>query len=279
MQARLTLIHALTPLHAGTGQAAGAIDLPIARERPTGIPYIPGSSLKGALRAREGDDKWKHAIFGPETANASEHAGAIQFADAHLLLLPVRSLWGTFAWVTSPYLLQRFARDLREAGGQLKLPEGPALDACLIAKGSKLLSDNRVILEDLDFKAHTTIPTDFLKVIVDGLQIPEFNTRLCVVHDDVMSTLMETATEVRARIRLKEDTKTVDKGALWYEESLPTESILFGLVVASDARGHKAADLLAHLTNATKRGNIQLGGKATVGRGVSALRIVDGGAK
>jgi CRISPR-associated protein Cmr4 len=276
MPTRLTLIHALTPLHAGTGQAAGAIDLPIARERPTGIPYLPGSSLKGALRARESGDM-KHALFGPETPNASEHAGAVQFADAHLLLLPVRSLWGTFAWVTSPYLLQRFARDLREAGGQIKLPEAPALEACLVANGSKLLNDNRVILEDLDFKAHTTLAPDLLKFIADGL--PELSARLCVVHDDVMSTLMETATEVRARIRLQEDTKTVAKGALWYEESLPTESILYGLVVASDARGHKASDLLAHLTNTTKSGNVQLGGKATVGRGVCAVRILDGGAK
>src|SRR5687768_9047061 len=116
MTTLLTLIHALTPLHAGTGQAVGAIDLPIARERPTGIPLLPGSSLKGALRARTQDPAWKTAIFGPDTPNASDHAGAVQFSDAHLLLLPVRSLWGTFAWVTSPYLLQRFSRDLREAG-------------------------------------------------------------------------------------------------------------------------------------------------------------------
>lgn len=278
MNTRLTLIHALTPLHAGTGQAAGAIDLPIARERPTGIPYLPGSSIKGALRARTTSDSVKHAIFGPETDNASEHAGAVHFADAHLLLLPVRSLWGTFAWVTSHYLLRRFARDLAEARLHLKLPDPPKkLDECLVTRSSKL--GTKVILEDLDFRPQATLPDEWLKVVANGLAIPDLDERLCVVHDDVMSTLMETATEVRARIRLKEDTKTVAKGALWYEESLPTESILFGLVVASDARGHKATDLLAHLTNTTKSGNIQLGGKATVGRGVSALRILDGGAK
>lgn len=278
MNTRLTLIHALTPLHAGTGQAAGAIDLPIARERPTGIPYLPGSSIKGALRARTTSDAVKHAIFGPETNNASEHAGAVHFADAHLLLLPVRSLWGTFGWVTSHYLLRRFARDLAEARLHLKLPELPKkLDECLVTPSSKLGA--KVILEDLDFTPQATLPPKWLKVVAEGLAIPDLDDRLCVVHDDVMSTLMETATEVRARIRLKEDTKTVAKGALWYEESLPTESILFGLVVASDARGHKATDLLTHLTDITKSGNIQLGGKATVGRGVSALRILDGGAK
>ena len=48
----LSFVHALSPLHAGTGQGAGIIDLPIAREKATGLPYLPGSSLKGTLRAR-----------------------------------------------------------------------------------------------------------------------------------------------------------------------------------------------------------------------------------
>ena len=45
--ARLLFIQALSPLHAGTGQSIGAIDLAIARDRATGFPYLPGSSLKG----------------------------------------------------------------------------------------------------------------------------------------------------------------------------------------------------------------------------------------
>ncbi|HEY7420145.1 MAG TPA: RAMP superfamily CRISPR-associated protein, partial [Ktedonobacteraceae bacterium] len=52
MNAQLTFIHALSPLHAGTGQGAGVIDLPVAREKATNIPFLPGSSLKGALRTR-----------------------------------------------------------------------------------------------------------------------------------------------------------------------------------------------------------------------------------
>src|SRR5947199_9877363 len=112
MTTRLTLIHAMSPLHAGTGHSVGAIDLPIARERPTGIPLIPGSSIKGALRARSPktdgkDDPITRDVFGPDTANSSDHGGSVQFSDAHLLLLPVRSLAGTFAWVTSPHLIRK----------------------------------------------------------------------------------------------------------------------------------------------------------------------------
>ena len=114
MQAKLVLIHTLSPLHAGTGQGVGVIDLPIAREKATGIPFLPGSSIKGVFRDACPDDK-KVAIFGPETANASDHAGSAHFSDARLLLLPVRSLAGTFAWVTSPLLLRRFLRDVNDS--------------------------------------------------------------------------------------------------------------------------------------------------------------------
>ena len=46
----VTGIYTLTPTHCGTGQAAGAVDLPIAREAHTGLPLIPASSLKGIAR-------------------------------------------------------------------------------------------------------------------------------------------------------------------------------------------------------------------------------------
>src|SRR5438552_9499010 len=102
MNARLLFIYAISPLHAGTGQGAGVIDLPIAREKATGLPFLPGSSLKGALRALCVDDVKRKKIFGPDTLDSdpnSDYASSIQFSDQRLLLLPIRSLAGTFAWV------------------------------------------------------------------------------------------------------------------------------------------------------------------------------------
>ena len=280
MTTQLTLIHALTPLHAGTGQAVGAIDLPIARERPTGIPLLPGSSLKGALRARAQNSTLKTLIFGPDTPHASDHAGAVQFSDAHLLLLPVRSLWGTFAWVTSPYLLQRFARDLSEANITFKVPASPdSVERCLVPPGNSLRGTppGRVVLEDLDFVAdeRTELATlaDRLDAWLDASAPPQARNHLCVVHDDVMSMLMESATEVCARVALDDATKTVKRGALWYEESLPTESVLFGLVSATHAR---AGELLRHIDRDLCAKNLQLGGKATIGRGVCHIGLHGG---
>ena len=57
-----------------------------------------------------------------------------------------------------------------------------------------------------------------------------------MIHDDVMSLLLDTATEVNAHIRLNNETKTVERGALWYQESLPAESVLAGIAVAADVK-------------------------------------------
>lgn len=295
MTTRLMLVHALSPLHAGTGQSVGAIDLPIARERPTGIPLIPGSSIKGALRARSRDEQWTRDVFGPETAQSSEHSGSVQFSDTHLLLLPVRSLRGTFAWVTSPHLIRKFARGAREAGLDLALlPTSPAMKECC-AIGDTLTvpgaNGPRVVFEDLDFEVKNDQEAVLKAFAVDLGKIlfpegspdaPAWRTsladRICLIHDDMMSFLLETAMEVQAHIRLDNDTKTVERGGLWYQESLPAESVLSGLVVAADVKAankrseRTAKALLDHVASLTN-GLLQLGGKATTGQGSCYVRM------
>ena len=47
-----------TPLHVGAGASVGAIDQPIIRERHTGFPVIPASSLKGTFA-----DAWNDGLI------------------------------------------------------------------------------------------------------------------------------------------------------------------------------------------------------------------------
>lgn len=300
MKTRLTLIHAMSPLHAGTGQSVGAIDLPIARERPTGIPLLPGSSIKGALRARSAkDDPMTRDVFGPETDKSSEHAGSVQFSDAQLLLLPVRSVRGTFAWVTSPFLIRRFARGAREAGlGLADLPQAPSsMKHCRVLGETLSIpagEHRKVIFEDLDFLVETGDEDDLRTftgrlgevLFPDGAADAQewrksLADRICLLHDDIMSLLLDTAMEVNAHVRLNNETKTVESGALWYQESLPAESVLAGIVIAADvnaANGRSkrdAAELLGHVASLT-RSLVQLGGKSTVGQGSCFVRIAGG---
>ncbi len=288
MNARLIFVHAVSPLHAGTGQGVGVIDLPIAREKATGLPFLPGSSLKGTLRDSCASGDTRLTIFGPDTTNAEDYAGAAQFSDQRLLLLPVRSLAGTFAWVTSPYLLRRFARDARDARAvalPATIPEPASVGQCGVVAGDCDLviagSQRRLILEDLDLEAmQQDAVTQWARWIGESV-FPDdtdwqgmLSARFCVVHDDVLNFLLETATEITARVKLIENAKTVQKGGLWYEEALPTETVLAGLVVATpvEKRPIKADDLFDELRSLTRQ-TLQFGGKATVGRGLCRVQI------
>lgn len=157
MTTHITFVHALSPLHAGTGQGVGVIDLPIAREKATNLPYLPGSSIKGALRAGCSDAA-RQTIYGADARELEALESSTQFSDQRLLLLPIRSLAGTFAWVTSPYILQRFRRDLQDMGVEdlFDIPLPDANECCVASDKSVIQINDKVYLEDLDLVSKTT---------------------------------------------------------------------------------------------------------------------------
>lgn len=292
MSSRLLFTHALSPLHAGTGQGIGVIDLPIAREKATGLPFLPGSSVKGSLRDVCADPLTRKALFGPEKKeNPEEHAGSVQFSDQRLLLLPVRSLKGTFAWVTSPYVLKRLVRDARDANQDALVKDVPtpqsddAKQDCLVIAGNKLEMSGKVYLEDLDLTVSAEAARQaqtaqwaaaLAQKIFPNPQNAEwqgfFRERFCIVPDDVLNFLLDTATEITARIALEENSKTAAEGQLWYEEALPCETVLFGMVLAVKIGkvGLNPSDALDEVNTLTSK-PMQFGGKATVGRGLCRL--------
>jgi CRISPR-associated protein Cmr4 len=90
-----------------------------------------------------------------------------------------------------------------------------------------------------------------------------------VVPDDIFTFLCETATEVTARVKLQDDTKTVQSGGLWYEEAVPAESVFCGIVMWTGKKDNtqEAEGLLSKITK------IQVGGKASVGRGICRVEV------
>lgn len=286
MSTRMFWIHALTPLHVGTGQGVGFIDLPIMREKTTNWPLVPGSALKGVLadhheatqEARK-NDKLLRIAFG---AGGEDHSssGALVFTDARIICLPVRSLYGTFAWVTSPLALNRLNRDLASAGraSELALPEIPEGKSLLVPNlnASALTDPNKkVFFEDLDFdaaedrEAHKWAEAIAGKVFHGNSPWKvEFHKRFAVLPDDSFDFLCEIGTEVNARVRIHEESKTVAPGALWYEEALPAESILAGIVWCDWVPKNgdvTREELMARFCSGENL--LQIGGKATTGKG------------
>lgn len=281
-EARMYFIHAMTPLHVGAGRGVGFIDLPIMREKITGWPIVPGSSVKGVwldyAGARNVEQKLVEAAFGKaEDAVEDDHAGSLAITDARIICFPVRSLYGTFAYIVSPLVLTRLRRDI-EAVGMPNIPEVPEIkeqDAILVTENSALVLKDQVFFEDLDLRVR---PSDgviddwatFLgKILFNGREkyLDIFKHRLALVPDGVFDFLCQQGTEVNAHIRIDDEKKTVASGALWYEECLPAESVLAGIVWCERvfAEKLKPAQLLDQFCKAPIL--CQMGGKATVGKG------------
>lgn len=273
-------LRAETFIHPGIGQAQAAIDLPVAREETTGHPYIAGSSFKGALRdlariwrpkVNDDDHGDVKKLFGD-----ANKAGELLISDVRLLLLPVRSLTESFRWATCPLILRRFFRDLKRADPStafdpVQIGFAPAPSEAIVLNGL----GGKLFLEELVFERGAGILATELAdafASVTRITVDEIKHRLVVLHDDVFAWIATNGLPVRARNAL-DDKKKVSKGALWYEEYLPPETIMYALI---GARASSAPDTELASALAAGNGYLQLGGDETVGLGWFSLVVPQG---
>ncbi|WP_028490532.1 type III-B CRISPR module RAMP protein Cmr4 [Thiothrix lacustris] len=280
---------AQTSIHAGTGSNTGVIDLPIQREGHNGWPCVFGSAMKGALRTRAETQYGKDnnsviCVFGPTTQNASDHAGAIMVSDARLLLLPIRSLTSQFKWVTCPDALKRFKRDAERFGMKALQESIPAVtgDNAVVPQQTK---DGALFLEEYRFDANMQNLDGLIKSLANLMQRDDAETalqqQLVIVSNDMFAHLCQHATPVNAHIAIDSDTKTVRNGALWYEETLPPETLLYVGLSATKARAQNAEmpaeSILGAVTGLfTQQPWLQVGGNETVGMGWCAVKALGG---
>ncbi len=302
-------MHCISPLHAGTGSDLGYIDLPIQREKHTGFPKVEASSLKGALREVFEEDrnidypsnttqtKVKVGVdlaFGPDNDKGDSHAGALGFTDARLLLFPVKSLKGIFAWVTCPRVLEKFKEELELC----KIPDTNTKAKELLESLETLPAENtisnlsvlgigtppqKVVLEEYSFtfefteKSPTVIFADKLSTV---LGISDLKTKLVVLSNDEFTDFVKLHTEVISRIVINDKTGTTDN--LFNEEFLPAESVLYSLVLASPifqpdtkkgifakTNGKEEYENLMDYFRLGLKDVFQLGGDATLGKGIT----------
>jgi len=294
-------LQAISPLHVGAGKGVGFIDMPVMREKVTNWPFVPGSAVKGVLRdhftqikEKETDQSKKKvleeqikAAFGEAGRDPESNAGSLVFTDAHIVCMPIRSLYGTFAYVTSPMVLARLKRDLESTGGT-NVPANISIDndeTVLTSKAPKIVHDNMIFFEDLDFPVKSTDPNaDLWAVYLSKKIYPSdvtwqttFNERFAIVSDNTFTFLAMQGSEVSAHIKIDDARKIVKKGALWYEEALPSETILAGIAWCDRVYRKGVTENDIHTTfcgNELK--NIQIGGKATVGKGRARCLFTQG---
>lgn len=291
MRKEYYLLKVLTPLHIGAGQGLGHVDLPIVREAHTNFPYIPGTSLKGALRnweinqvARARGEKPSQVekrltenkfdqkeedilrlakIFGVAGEGAEEGkevgAGKVLFSDAFIVLFPVKSAKGIFSLTTCPYVINRFFELLGIDQRVKDVPEGK-VKVLNTNSHKNLINDKneyKLLLEEFVFEAEES---EEIKKFVElvGVFVGEENKRRIVcVNDTDFTDFVSNYTEVRTHIKINLDTGTVEKekGALWTEEYVPAESVFaFSLVFLEEI-------------SFTPPPTFHLGGDITTGKG------------
>ena len=225
-------------------------------------------------------------------------AGAIGFTDARLLLFPVKSLKGVFAWVTCKKVLLQWLSDMQLAFSK----ENFTIDGLenimsnktfVLDKKAGLFIRDKVVLEeyafsvdsqkDLEsqvefkFKGVVTQLGDWLSEYLFAADTGQYwkekiKTDVVILPDDDFKDFVNLSTEVITRTKIDNASGTVASGALFTEEYLPTESVLYSLVMAHDeftkSNPKLEAKEVIKFFDQQLPEVLQIGGNATIGKGI-----------
>lgn len=300
-ESRIIFLYTETSFHPGSGDSIVGVDLPIQRERHTDFPKNQGGGVKGALRDMvEGSlrledgkiDPIVDEIFGPET-NSESFQGALSSTELKILLFPVKSLKDVFAWITCPFVIARFQRDVRRLNKNYSELNDFTINSlsdtqALIPENCHLKTQSgEIILEDLVFDADAAKRAEVF-ALADWLARNAFSndgvykywtdklrTSLLVVSDEIFQHFVVNYTEVSTRHK-RSETGTVESGQLWNEETLPPDTLMYATLLASDSH-RKGSDIKKETVMKTvedvieELGFIQMGASETVGQGFLAI--------
>lgn len=287
-KALIIYLYAETPLHPGSDSSINSpADLPIQRERHTSFPIIQGSSIKGVLKTSAHEmgftENEVKMIFGDSEEGG---AGYVSITDARILAFPVRTLAGTFGWITCPLVLNRYLRDLKLANGSAdwKAPTVKKEEIIVKDDSNITIEQGNVYLEELKLIAKSASGfenswTAISTAIPDGTEYDlvrkKINIDLGIVNDDIFAELVSLTTEVTARIAIDPNKGTTKRGALWYEETLPTDSVMYSLILLPKrSRNSLSTGDIVKRFLAFNGKVINVGGDETIGRGFVRVRVV-----
>lgn len=269
MTTKLLYIFTRTSLHVGAGASVGAIDQPVQRERHTGFPIIPDSSLKGCFA-----DQWNDGLVDEETKEGTRKvrvnkkgeiaqaawlfgsdsdkpafAGSLIFSEARVLAFPIRSARGSYAWITCPLMLQRAARDgvFRKDPSDpsnrtdpTDLPEPPDDQAIFKKDGPLALADDKLVLEEYCFSNTGDYPrrlaSALSELIPDALWKSTIKDRLVILSNGMMSHFATTACEVAQHVRINDETGTAEGTGLFNQENVPADTLFYSVLSGTHSR-------------------------------------------
>lgn len=274
MNTNTLYIFTRTPLHVGAGSSVGVVDSPVQRERHTGFPIIPGSSLKGVFRDHYSDFEESQneidLLFGYNANESSEQgrSGSITFSEAKILAFPLRSARGCYAIAVCPLTLQRYKR---EAKIDLEIPEEPNDMHCL--SGSMVtINGKAVVLEEYKITSDGMFPEEWaehLSSILDDEVLNGALKRFVLLSNDDFAHFAQNACQVSQHVGIDHDSGTQKKGALFNEETVPSETLFFSSINELRYEAKKSV----FLESMENEQLIQFGGNSTTGLGYCTTKL------
>lgn len=189
------------------------------------------------------------------------------------MLLPVRALSGFYKWLTCPYLIERYQRDRARVGcgsgpsfswAGLDQQAGAAPDALpkvLTARAEQLYLEERLF-------AAAPLPDGLVNFLESAIAWNGARSRLAdqlaVVSNDDFSWFAAHVLPVAAHNRLK-DEKISE--ALWYEETLPPDTVMTLTLLDRKANGAAREAAQAMFFDEQSRPYLRVGGNESVGQG------------
>jgi CRISPR type III-B/RAMP module RAMP protein Cmr4 len=199
--------------------------------------------------------------------------------------------------------LSRFLAMMKIKAGLEEMAPG---DDSIIVSDKSILKvgyprNERVILEDFAFKLdqrkEMSQNVKSLAIWINKYAIPKkgpfkytnenLENRLAILSNTRFKDFVHLSTEIITRIRIG-DTGTVETGALWTQELLPSDSLLYSLALAKDIQYPEGNDLqkysatqsIKFLHGLVEKSHIlQMGGDETVGRGLVNICYMKGKSK
>lgn len=290
MKTKIMSIFTRTPLHVGCGSSVGAVDQPVVRERHTGYPVIPGSSIKGVLAdlwtvKNENGDYVREKelgvkLFGndPVDKDAKAKAGSLLIGEGKLLAFPVRSAKGCWAWITCPLALKRFARDCglatdggsgaprtqAQGGGTSSFATEPPNDG--VYAPEKLKVGDSVVFEEYPLTVKGAVSPKTIEALAslsDDEVWKSLADHLAIVSDELFAYFAQNACEIANHNRIDDKTGVVAQGALFSQENVPSETMFYS--VLNTRTGDDFEKLEAKLKG--ENNLLQIGADMTTGLG------------
>lgn len=282
-------IHCLSSVHVGDGSSSGTIDLPIQREKVTGFPVFRDSSLRGSIREyfEKDETRKKNECFDATFGNRhnGDKNSALEVFPARLLFFPVRSFNGLFAYVTCPFVLQRFLDDMKKFQNEISAWDlskitAPKENEILAGVALHIGDSKKVGLEEFLF-GYEAETDNSLQSILDWFSketnIERIKTHGAIVNDSVFGYMAKLFTEKVTRNRIDLITGTAEGGALFNEEFLPEETVLytalgFGNEFSKDEERKTDDKIQKYVSVNLNSPILSIGGDQSIGKGMIGLK-------